>query len=99
MEFTWRKSAIDRDLYVFCANVSDNITVAVGNPNAKFARRAREVASRRFIGSPECQALVQAAFQRSAEAKLAGKADSLDIEKQLLAALADVKSEFGLPDR
>ena len=26
---------LDRDLYVFCANVSDNITVAVGNPNAK----------------------------------------------------------------
>ena len=50
-------------------------------------------------GSPECQALVQAAFQRSAEAKLAGKAHSLEIEKKLLTALAAVKSEFGLPDR
>jgi hypothetical protein len=68
-------------------------------PLDQFARRAREVASRRFIGSPKCQALVQAAFQRSAEAMLAGKADSLDIGKQLLAPLADVKSEFGLPDR
>jgi hypothetical protein len=68
-------------------------------PIDQLARRAREVASRRFMGSPECQALVQAAFQRSAEAKLAGKAHSLEIERQLLNALADVKSEFGLPDR
>ena len=68
-------------------------------PLEQLARRAREVASRSFMGSPECQALVQAAFQRSAEAKLAGKAHSLEIEKQLLTALADVKSEFGLPER
>ena len=26
---------MDRDLYVFCGNVSDGKTVAVGNPNAK----------------------------------------------------------------
>ncbi len=26
---------LDRDLYVFCVNVSDGINVAVGNPNAK----------------------------------------------------------------
>jgi hypothetical protein len=26
---------LDRDLYPFCANVSDNVTVALGNPNAK----------------------------------------------------------------
>ncbi len=26
---------LDRDLYVFCANVSDGKTVALGNPNAK----------------------------------------------------------------
>jgi len=26
---------LDRDLYVFCNNISDSITVAVGNPNAK----------------------------------------------------------------
>ena len=68
-------------------------------PFDQLAQRAREVASRRFMGSPECQALVQAAFQRAAEAKLAGKAHSLEIEKELLAALANVKSEFGLPDR
>jgi hypothetical protein len=68
-------------------------------PLDQLARQAQEVASRSFMGSPECQALVQAAFQRSAEAKLAGTAHSLEIEKQLLAALADVKSEFGLPER
>jgi len=68
-------------------------------PFDQLVRRAREVASRSFLGSPECQALVQAAFQHSAEAKLAGKADSLEVERNLLTALADVKSEFGLPDR
>jgi hypothetical protein len=68
-------------------------------PFDQLARRAREAASRSFLGSPECQALVQAAFQRSAEAKLAGKAYSLETERKLLTALADVKSEFGLPDR
>src|SRR6202790_4602120 len=26
---------LDRDLYVFCANVSDGKNVAIGNPNAK----------------------------------------------------------------
>ena len=26
---------LDRDLYVFCANVSDGKVVAIGNPNAK----------------------------------------------------------------
>jgi hypothetical protein len=68
-------------------------------PLDQLTRRTREVASRSFTGSRDCQALVQAAFQRSAEAKLAGKAYSLEIEKQLLAALADVRSEFGLPER
>ena len=68
-------------------------------PLDQLARRAREVASRSFMGSPECQALVQAAFQRAAEAKLVGKAHSLDTEKELLAALAAVRAEFGLPER
>jgi hypothetical protein len=68
-------------------------------PLDQLAQRARELASWRFMSSPECQALVQATFQRSAEAKLAGEAHSLQIEKQLLTALAHVKTEFGLPDR
>jgi hypothetical protein len=68
-------------------------------PLDQLAGRAREIASRRFMGSPACQALVQAAFQRAAEAKLAGRAHSLEIERQLLTALAKVKGEFGLPDR
>ena len=68
-------------------------------PLEELAERAREVASRRFIGGPECQALVQAAFQRAAEAKLAGRARSLEVERKLLAALAAVRAEFGLPER
>jgi hypothetical protein len=68
-------------------------------PLDRLAQLTRETASRRFMGSPECQALVQSAFHRAAEAKLFGNAHSLEIEKQLLAALADVKSEFGLPER
>jgi hypothetical protein len=68
-------------------------------PFDQLARRVREVASGSFLGSPECQALVQRAFQHSAEAKLTGEAHSLETEKQLLTALANVKSEFGLTDR
>ena len=68
-------------------------------PLDQLVRRAREVASRGFLGSPECQALVQAAFQRAAQAKLAGTAHSLDVEKKLLTALAAVRAEFGLPER
>jgi hypothetical protein len=36
-------------------------------PLDQLARRAREVAGRSFIGGRDCQALVQSAFQRSAE--------------------------------
>ena len=68
-------------------------------PLDQLAGRAREIAGLRFMGSSACQALVQAAFQRAAEAKLAGRAHSLEIERQLLTALADVKAEFGLPER
>ena len=68
-------------------------------PLDELVRRAREVASQNFIGGSECQALVQAAFQRAAEAKLAGQAHSLEDEKRLLTALAALRSEFGLPER
>jgi hypothetical protein len=68
-------------------------------PLDQLARRAREVASRSFLGGPECQALVQTAFHSAAQAKLAGAAYSLDAEKKLLTELAAVRSEFGLPER
>jgi len=68
-------------------------------PLDQLARRADEVASRRFIGSPECQAVVQTAFQRAAEAKLVGNGHTQEVEKKLLTALAGVRSEFGLPER
>ena len=63
------------------------------------ARRSRELASRDFVGGAQCQALVQAAFHRATETKLAGAGASLDVEKKHLKALADLKSEFGLPER
>ncbi len=65
----------------------------------QLARRAREVSSRRFIGSAECQAVVQTAFQRAAEARLVGKAHTQEVEKKLLTALSAVRSEFGLPEQ
>jgi hypothetical protein len=42
---------------------------------------------------------MQAEYHRAAEAKLSGKAQALEIEKELLATLAHLKSVFGLPDR
>ena len=68
-------------------------------PLDQVARQAPEVSSRGFTGSPEFQALVQAAFQRAAEARLVPDKHSLDVERKLLTALAAVKTEFGLPDR
>jgi hypothetical protein len=68
-------------------------------PLDELMRRAREFASLSFLGGSECQALVQAAFQRAADAKLAGKAHSLEDEKRLLSALAALRSAFGLPER
>jgi hypothetical protein len=68
-------------------------------PLDQLAREAHGAASGRFLGSSECQALVQAAFQRAAEAKLADGTHSLEAEKRLLMALAAAKSEFGLPER
>ena len=68
-------------------------------PFDQLAQRAHEAASRRFIGSPECQAVVQTAFQHAAEAKLVGKAHTQEVEKKLLTALSAVRSAFGLPER
>jgi hypothetical protein len=67
-------------------------------PLDRLAELAPEIASRRFIGSPSAKPSSRRRFI-ALEAKLFGNAHSLEIEKQLLAALADVKSEFGLPDR
>ena len=78
--------------------VSRGISTAT-SPSIGSPRLAREIASRRFMGSPECQALVQAAFQRAAEAKLAGKAHSLEIEKQLLFAFLSDDGELPEAER
>jgi hypothetical protein len=68
-------------------------------PLDQLSGHASEAASRSFLGSADCQAAVQAEFQRAARAKLASDANPLAVEKALLAALAAVKAEFGLPDR
>jgi hypothetical protein len=44
---------LDRDLYVFCSNVSDGVNVAIGNPNAKQllgkdARTLKDAAGKTF---------------------------------------------------
>ena len=68
-------------------------------PLDQLSARASEAVGQSFLGSGECQAVVQAAFQRAAQSKLAPDAHPLAAEKALLAALARVKAEFGLPDR
>jgi len=60
--------------------------------------RARQIASRNFLGGPECFALTHSAFQQAAEAALA-HGYSREIEQRLLSLSAAVKSEFGLPER
>jgi hypothetical protein len=61
-------------------------------------QRARETASRRFLGGPEFFALTHAAFQQAADEKLA-QGYSREVEQRLLSLLAALNSEFGLPDR
>jgi len=64
----------------------------------QFARRLRESGDYGFTGSAEFYALMTAAFQRAAEAKLAHRPHNVEDEGKLLRSLADLKEEFGLPD-
>jgi hypothetical protein len=64
----------------------------------QFARRLRESGDYGFTGSAEFHALVTAAFQRAAEAKLAHRPHPVEDENKLLRSLAALKEEFGLPD-
>ncbi len=67
-------------------------------PLDQLARRAANSVGPGFIGSGECQAVVQAAFQRAAEQR-AVPSDPLQVEKALFGALAAVKAQLGIPDR
>jgi hypothetical protein len=64
----------------------------------QFALRLRESGDYGFTGSAEFYALVTAAFQRAAEAKLAHRPHLVEDENKLLRSLAALKEEFGLPD-
>jgi len=65
----------------------------------QLSRRSRDIASRRFLSSPEVQAMAWAAFQHAADAKSAALAHSGAEADRLMRALGELKKEFGLPDR
>ena len=65
----------------------------------QLSRRSRDIASRRFLSSPEVQAMAWAAFQHAADAKSAALAQSGAEADRLMRALGELKKEFGLPDR
>ena len=64
----------------------------------QFARRLRESGHYGFTGSGEFYALVTAAFQRAAAARLALHQHTVEDENKLLRSLAALKEELGLPD-
>jgi hypothetical protein len=64
----------------------------------QFARRLRESGDYGFTGSAKFYALVTAAFQRAADARLAHYPLTVVDENKLLRSLAALKGELGLPD-
>jgi hypothetical protein len=68
-------------------------------PADQLGRRARQIVSRRFIGSGEFYSLVVAAFQRAIDAGPSRQPRSQEQQTQLLRMLAALKNEFGLTDR
>jgi hypothetical protein len=68
-------------------------------PADQLGVRARQIASRHFMGSTESFSLAVAAFQSAVDAKLADQPHSKERQKKLLRMLAALKNEFGLTDR
>jgi hypothetical protein len=68
-------------------------------PADQIGVRARQIASRHFMGSAEFFSLAVAAFQSAVDAKLTHQPHSEERQKKLLRMLADLKKEFGLTDR
>jgi hypothetical protein len=63
---------LDRDLYVFCANVSDGKSVALGNPNAKqLLARSQRLLQRSKIVEGDLDALWQKRTEARAEILIA----------------------------
>ena len=69
-----------------------------GMSSDELGRRMREIANRRFWGSPTFYGLTVSAFQSAVEAKL-GRRHSGEDERKLMSMLAAAKREFGLTDR
>jgi hypothetical protein len=68
-------------------------------PADQLGQRARQIASRHFVGSGEFFSLAVAAFQGAVDARLAHQPPSEELQKKLLRMLAALKNEFGLTDR
>jgi hypothetical protein len=69
-----------------------------GMSSDELARRMREIANRRFWGSPTFYGLTVSAYQSAVESKL-GRRNSEEDERRLMSMLAAAKREFGLTDR
>jgi hypothetical protein len=65
----------------------------------ELGQRARQIASRRFTGSPAFYAIAISAFQNATDATVAKQSHSAADEGKLLRLLAALKVEFGLTDR
>jgi hypothetical protein len=68
-------------------------------PADQLGVRARQIASRHFMGSAEFYSLAIAAFQSAVEVRLAHQPHSEEGQKKLLKLLAGLKNKFGLTDR
>ncbi len=68
-------------------------------PADQLGVRARQIASRHFMGSAEFFSLAVAAFQGAVDASLTHQPHSEERQKKLLRMLAALKNEFGLTDR
>ena len=68
-------------------------------PADQLGVRARQIASRHFMGSAEFFSSAVAAYQQAVDARLAHQPHSEELQKKLLRMLAALKNEFGLTDR
>ena len=68
-------------------------------PVGQLGQRARAIASSAFFGGPAFFSLATSAFQHATDASRAKQANSKEDEDELMRLLADLKREFGVPDR
>jgi hypothetical protein len=68
-------------------------------PADRLDHRARQIASRHFMGSAEFYSLAVAAFQSAADTALRQQPQPEERQSKLLRLLAALKNEFGLTDR